>query len=79
MIKILYLDKNNNLATEENATHFVVHEYDENGRLIKEEYGVTKNPWEIENQNKLTTEPSDEIKEALNNMQDKNGNYIFRK
>ena len=79
MNKIYYFDDNNNIVSKEESTHFIVQELDENDNLINETHGITKNPWEYENQNISVGEPSPEIKNIMDNVTDKDGNYIFRK
>jgi len=79
MIQKFYLDDQNNIVSLEESTHFIIQELDDHDNIIKETFGVTKKPWEIENQNQKVGEPTKEMKEILNNIQDKNGNYVFRK
>ena len=79
MVKTFYLDDDNNFVSKEEATHFIVQEYDENDNLVKETYGFTKKPWEMQDYNKVVEEPSEEIKNVLDNVKDKDGNYLFRK
>ena len=77
MEKIYYLDDDNNIVEIEKATHFIMQELDENGNLIKESFGVLNSDNNI-NDEEMLEEPSDEIKEILNNYKDRNGNYMFR-
>lgn len=76
MYKILFLDDNNNYVPEEKATKFIKQYYDENGKLIEEKIGITKN---YQKHNEEEIKISQDILDYLDNYQDKDGNYLFRK
>ena len=79
MIKTYFLDNDNNITTEDKATHVIIQELDENGNLIKETFGFTENQVDNSSLEKEKHEFSPEINEILNNYTDGNGNYMFRK
>lgn len=47
--KIFYLDKNNNLVSEEEAVRSVIQVYDDDGRMIEEVWSVLKEEKNVEN------------------------------
>ena len=76
MYKILFLDDDNNYVPKEKATKFIKQYYDENGKLIEEKIGITKN---YQKHNNEEIKISQDILDYLDNYQDKDGNYLFRK
>ena len=76
MTRIYYLDANNNIVNKEEATHFIVQELDENGNLINETFGYTKENFEPEIK---VGKPSKKIQDVLDSFVDRHGEHPFRK
>ena len=79
MNKTYYLDDKNNIVSSEEATHIVVQELDEKGQLVNETFAIPESRMNGEVHSEPIPEPSDEVKNILDNYVDRNGNHIFRK
>ena len=78
MKKIYYFDENDNIVDEDNATYFVAHEYNENGKLINEIFGTRPLNKKLR-KSKMDIIYTEEEIEFLNNIVDDKGNHPFKK
>ena len=76
--KSYYLDNDHNIVSREEATNAVINVFDESGNMVEEIWESLRNPWEGLNYNEIESEMTPEMAEIMRNIQDKNGNYIFR-
>lgn len=79
MEKAYFLDDNNNIVSKEESTHFMVQELDENGVLERETFGITESQMNKHIDQKFDYEPTEEVKNILDNYVDRHGNHMFRK
>ena len=77
MNKIYYLDDNNNIVDMKESTHFIIHEYDDNGTLIGEEFGIGPVGKKQKRMERIVY-TVEEI-EFLNSIKDDKGNHPFKR
>ena len=77
--KIIYLDDNNNYQSPDKATKFIIKYFDEKGNLIEEEIGIIEKNNQSRKIKNNNIKVSKDILDYLDNYQDSNGNYSFRK
>lgn len=68
--EIFYLDDDNNIVSEENATHAIIREYDKSGNLVKENFMVKAS--------ERSDDLSDEDIELLKEFEEKYANNLVR-
>lgn len=68
--EIFYLDDDNNIVSEENATHAIIREYDKSGNLVRENFMVKAS--------ERSDDLSDEDIELLKEFEEKYANNLVR-